>query len=376
MNNIFFLCFTVFIKSENYEKILLANCQSSDIIKGFEAVSKIDLENCIDSENGLLDRFGDQRIFGNDEINRLEEIKEYRSRNRIILRKLKDNIHTSSKQFINALCEDEQDHIAKLIVTGGCDTDSDKRLLPRELRKVIDENMFCLRRLIDTEKLELLDRLVAANCITAPHRDRVIHFERDMKAYNLLVILYRRRYRDFFTFVKYQKTNIANILKTGGVTEIKIQIREEQSDKRKTVAELITKLRGHVDEDSDSDLNEDQRKMIIKFLAELAENGICFIGICPETTPSDSDLSMFFQGEKEDPFQVLKESCDSGALKDKLEELIRSLLPDRFPPLVKEVKTGEHSGKIPESDSAISLTFSDPESPDQGHQLFSLNCYE
>ena len=204
--------------------------------------------------------------------------------------------------------------------------------------------MFCLRQLIDTEKLDLLDRLVSANCITAPHRDRVIHSERDMKAYELLIILYRRRYKDFFNFVKYQKTKIVNILKTGGVTEIKIQIRE-QGDKRKTVAELIKKLGGYMDGDDECDLSGDQKKMVLKFLAELEENDICFIGLCPKTTPSDSDLSMFFQGEKDDPFQVLKESCESGALKDKLEALYRSLIPDRLPPLVKEIKTGEHSNK-------------------------------
>ena len=85
--------------------------------------------------------------------------------------------------------------------------------------------------------------------------------------------------------------------------------------------------------------------MVIEFLLELAENGICFIGICPETTSPDSDMSMFFQGEKDDPFQVLKKGCESGALKDKLDVSIRSLIPDRLPPLVKEVKTGEHSNK-------------------------------
>ena len=47
------------------------------------------------------------------------------------------NIDSISKQFIEALCEDEQDHIAKFIVTAGCETDSDERLLPRGLRKVI-----------------------------------------------------------------------------------------------------------------------------------------------------------------------------------------------------------------------------------------------
>ena len=104
-------------------------------------------------------------------------------------------------------------------------------------------------------------------------------------------------------------------------------------------------MRGYVDEDIESDLDGDQKTMVIKFLAELAENGICFIGICPETTSSDNDLSIFFQGERDDSFQVLKKGCESGTLKAKLEALIRSLIPDRLPPLVKEVKTGEHSNK-------------------------------
>ena len=129
------------------------------------------------------------------------------------------------------------------------------------------------------------------------------------------------------------------------MTEIKIHFQEDQGDNSKIVAELIKKLRGYVDENKANDLDEDQTKTVIDFLGELAENGICFIGICPETTPSDSGLAMFFQGEKDDRFQVLEKSCESGALKDKLEALIQSLIPDRLPPLVKEVKTGKHSNK-------------------------------
>ena len=69
-------------------------------------------------------------------------------------------------------------------------------------------------------------------------------------------------------------------------------------------------------------------------------------GFAPKNIPSDSDLSIFFQGAKEDPFMFLEIGCESGALKDKLEALIRSLVPDRLPPLVKEVKMGDHSGKL------------------------------
>ena len=308
-------------------------------------MSKVDLENSIDSENGLLDRLGDHGIIDNDEINRLEGIKENRSRNSNILRKLKGNINSVSVQFIKALCDDKQDHIGKFIVTSGCETDSDERLLPRELREVIDDNMFCLEKLIDTEKRDLLHQLVRSKCITSRHRDRVIRSKPEIKAYELLIIIQRRRYRDFRKFMECQKKNIVDILEKGGVTEIKIQFQGEQGNNRKLVADLIKKLRGYVGEDDESDLDGNQKRMIIEFLAELAENGICFIGIRPETTSSDSDLCMFLQGEKEDSFQVLKEGCESGVLKVKLEALIRSLIPDRLLPLVKEVRTGKHSNK-------------------------------
>ena len=238
----------------------MANCRSSDIIKGFEAANKVDLEDCIDSDNGLLDRLGDRDIISNDEINRLDEIKEYRSRNRKILRKLKENINSSSKEFIKALCDDEQDHIAKFIVTAGCETNSDERLLPRELRKVINDNMFCLEWLIDTEKLELLHHLVRAGCITYRHRDRVIKSEPHYKAYELLIIIQRRRYRDFLKFLKCQEKGVANILEKGGVTEIKIQIREEQGNKRKIVAEMMKQMRGYVDAGDEHNLDGDRKK--------------------------------------------------------------------------------------------------------------------
>ena len=166
--------YTVFIESENYEKICLKNCRPSDIIKGFKDVSKVDLEDCIDPENGLLNRLRDHGIIDNDEINYLERMKIYRSRNSNILGKLEKNINSSSEQFIQALCDDEQEHIGKFIVTSGCETNSGERLLPRELRRVIDSNMFCLEKLIDTEKRDLLHQLVRAkmyHCTTPRQSD-------------------------------------------------------------------------------------------------------------------------------------------------------------------------------------------------------------
>ena len=332
---------------QNYDKVDLKNCHPSDIIRGFREVQSKgpDLEDYIDPENGLLNRLYNQRVFDYSEVDILTKITPYQKLNGELLRRIDYKINTSSKDFIQALCQDDQDHIAKFIVTAGCETDSDERLLPRELRKVIDDNMFCLEKLIDTENLDLLHQLVRAKCITSRHRDRVIDSKPECKAYELLIIIQRRRYRDFRKFVECQRKNIVNILERGGVTEIKIQFQEAQGDNRKLVAELIKKLRGYVDDDDESDLDGDQKRIVINFLAELAENCICFIGIFPEITSLDSDMSMFFQGKKDDSFEVLKEGCESGALKGKLEAMIRSLIPDRLPPLVKEVRTGEHSNK-------------------------------
>ena len=221
--------------------------------------------------------------------------------------------------------------------------------LPRELRKVIDDNMFCLGKLIDTEKHDLVYMLATGNCITSRHRDRVIRSKPKDKAYELLIILQRRRYKDFFNFMKcLRKTlqrNIVKILKEGGVTEIKVQMLQERTDKKNIETELIRKLTGYVAEDKASYLSENQKQIVDAILAELAENDIYFIGTCTGT--SKGSISMFLQGGRDDSLQVLNDGCESGSLKDKLETGFRSLLeiPDNESPLVKEVTTGQHSNK-------------------------------
>ena len=335
---------------QNYDSLDLQTCNPSDIIQGFEGVKSNgkELEDYIDPENGLLTSLGRRRIIEDSEIDDLEKIVPYQTRNEKLLRKITLKMNTNSKQFIEALCEDEQDHIAKFIVTAGCKTDSDERLLPRELRKVIDDNMFCLEKLIDTEKRDLELKLVTANCITSRHRERLIHFKPEDKAHELLIILQRRRYKDFFSFMeclrKTMQNNIVKILEKGGVTEIQVQL-ERRSDWRTIELELIKKLTGLVNEDNESELSVDQRKIVDEILAELAKQDIYFIGTCPRTSNTGS-ISVFLQSEKDDPSSVLTSRCEPESLKTTLQKLFQSLLPDK-PPLVKKVTTGEHSIRHP-----------------------------
>ena len=338
------------IVNPQYDKIDLKKCQPSDIVSGFkEARSKShDLADYIDPENGLLNSLGSHGIIDIHEIEILQKISPYQNLNEELLRTIEINLN-SSKPFIEALFEDEQDHIAKFIVTAGCKTDSEERLLPRKLRDVIDKNMFCLKELINTEKQDLLMKLVTAKCIRARHRDRVMNFEPDeQKAYQLLIIIQRRRYRDFFKFMeclrKTLQRNVVKILEKGGITEVKIKLLQERSDNRNIAAELIRKLTGHVDESNSSDLSEDQRGFVGDLLEELEENDIYFIGTCTVTADSDS-MSVYVQSENDDPIRLLKTACESGSLKNTLEKLFRSLLDisDKWPPLVKDVTTGKHS---------------------------------
>ena len=326
----------------------MENCHSSDIIEGFKEVKSKgpDLEDYTDPENGFLNRLYNQRIIDNSEIEILQNIKPYQKLNGELLRRIDIKINFISKQFIQALCQDDQDHIAKFIVTAGCETDSDERLLPRELRTVIDDNMFCLEKLIDTEKRDLLHKLVQTKCITSRHRDRVIRSEPEDKAYELLIILQRRRYKDFFNFMeclrKTMQHNIVKILEKGGVSEIKVQLFKKLGDTN-IIAELIKKLTGYADEDNKRELSDDQRQLIDEVLADLKVEGIYFIGTC--TSDNVTSMSVFFQGKTENPFPVLTSGCQSGSLKDKLEKLFRSLLkiPGSWPPLLKEVTMGKQS---------------------------------
>ena len=202
---------TVYIEREkteihqNYDNIDLENCQPSDIIQGFKAVRSKgrDLEDYLDPDNGLLDRLASHGIIDNSKIEILQKITPYQLLNEELLRRIAINLNSTCEQFIEALCEDGQDHIAKLIVTAGCETDSDERLLPRCMRGLLKQKLCKFKELIDHVKLDLLQKLVSANCITSRHRDRVIRSEPEDQTNELMIILQRRRCKDSYKFEEF-----------------------------------------------------------------------------------------------------------------------------------------------------------------------------
>ena len=112
--------------------------------------------------------------------------------------------------------------------------------------------------------------------------------------------------------------------------------------KETIAAELMRKLTGCIDEGNESNLSEDQKKIIDELLAELKENDIHFVGTCAVPSNSDS-LPMFFQSKEKNSF--LRNGCESGSLGNTLERCFRALLdiPEREPPLVKEATMGQQS---------------------------------
>ena len=210
------------------------------------------------------------------------------------------------------------------------------------MRQAIDDQMYCLEKLIDTEKRNLLYELVREKCIRTIHREKVMNFKKEEeKAYQLLIIIQRRRYKDFCTFMgclrKTLHSNIVKILEKGGVTEVKVQLLQNRIGERNIEAELIRLLKCCVDESNDSG----DAKKIVELLAELRKKDIHFLGT------SNSGLSIFFQSETNDPLQAMGSDGESESMQQKLEKCLRSLLkiPDSWPPLVKEVTIGQPSRK-------------------------------
>ena len=246
------------------------------------------------------------------------------------------------------------------------------------MRNVIDDNMICLKGLIDTEKQDFLLILVREKCITSRHRDRVFRSKLEERAYELLIILQRRRHIDYLKFMeclrKTMQNNIIKVLEKGGVTQVTIHLLHGRDDKQNIEGELIKKLTGYVDKENESDLSEDQRHFIDKILAELEANNIYFIGSCmgerrleepsesskkgsscsageessvvgdPAAIPPSSpgvgacglsespSVDLFFQSKTNDPSNNVKSFGDSGLMRNMLEEIGRCLLqiPKRF----------------------------------------------
>ena len=89
-----------------------------------------------------------------------------------------------------------------------------------------------------------------------------------------------------------------------------------------------------------------RKKSSTNYSQKLAENDIYFIGTCTRHFEEYClyDLTGWKRGFA---YSVAERHCESGSLKDTLEEFVRSLfkIPEDSSPLVKMVTTGNHSNK-------------------------------
>ena len=164
--------------------------------------------------------------------NKLDRTKSYKRMNEELMNVLEPHLENALLQFLDALEDENQDHIVKYVLTSGTNNDDDRVLNGEEIR-IISNNMFGLVNLIDPNRMSFLYRLVQCECITDTHKERVASCrEKDKKVDELLTILKRRRYRDFCNFEKClndtMQNKIVDILEKGGLVAVCVKLRERE----------------------------------------------------------------------------------------------------------------------------------------------------
>ena len=94
--------------------------------------------------------------------NEFDTTKPYKLLNEDLDEGFNSQARTCCMQFIDSLVENEQEHIAKFILTSGTNSDKD-RVLKKEEICVINNNMFGLVYLIDPNRMHFLYRLLEAS---------------------------------------------------------------------------------------------------------------------------------------------------------------------------------------------------------------------
>ena len=158
--------------------------------------------------------------------------------------------------------------LQKYIVRFGKDTNSPDRVLTKGEQKAINQNMFCLEKLIRARINYFLFELVELECITDNHKNWVLETTETNKHVNeLFEILKRRSFKHFNDFREWLQEAgheiIVDVLTKGGVVEITIHLKgiEGLSKKDKIAIEkgIIEKLCSYVDGDKENKLNKEQK---------------------------------------------------------------------------------------------------------------------
>ena len=319
---------------ENYE-IILENPSPTDItkyIKGFEKV-RSKLKDYIDPLNELPFCFADHKIMTFEEANEIERLRPNTTRE--IVAKMNECLRKDSKNclpILKALIENDQTHIAKFIASSGKNIHSVDRVLKKEERDVIDENMFYLEKLVNTQVNDFLVLLVGMKCITTIHKEWIISYKKENRdVYQLFEIIKRRSFLHFIDFKSCLEGTgqklIVDVLRKGGVVEITNHLEGIENREDLDVIEngIIDKLTGYVSHGTESKLNKEQQ-FFVDILIDLLnkkENRIRFIG-----SFRTHSIALYFQCETNDSHKWLVNFCKNGELKMELENMFRSLQPE------------------------------------------------
>ena len=323
---------TTSISDRDNDRINLENPTSTDIVKHNKGFVKVigKLDSYIDPYNKLPFCFLEYEIMTFEEAEKIERSKPKTTLDIVAKMNeyLKQNSHNCLSLF-KALIENDQSHIAKFIVSSGLNTRSPYRVLKQEEREAIDQNMFCLEKLVSPHVNVFLVMLVSRKCITANHKEWILSYKTENKdVYQLFEILKRRSFKHFSDFnsclMETGHKRIVDVLRAGGVVEITNHLKgiESRPDRESIEKGIITQLCGYIYSQHEKTFNEEQNSFIDRLIALLNDYQIKFIACYPTHS-----ISLYFQCETNVSQEWLVEFCESGKLKKDLKALFRTLQP-------------------------------------------------
>ena len=300
------------------EKKQTSDTEIHACIAGFRQV-RSRLASYLDPEYGLLPCLAYKGIITDVEYNFLEDFKSDSTKtymelnDQLLLRFIDPKFESCCHLFREVLEENDQQHIVKYIMSAGQDSDSEDRVLNCEEISIIDNNMFFLVNLINPYRRNFLYRLVAKQCITNRHKEKIEKFpEASMKMDELLKILKRRRYRDFRNFKvclhDTMQHKLVDILEQGGIVTVSVKLHKRE-DRKVIESKSVALITGYVDEtdEIDNTLTTEQVEFIKDILRDLEEYDIQLIG-----NSAWRSIAVFFQCKTEHSFVVLERVYTSG----------------------------------------------------------------
>ena len=292
---------------------------------------KNELIDYIDLWNDLPYKLEKHGIMTDDEADNFDITK--RNATREIVKKLEKCLKNDSEKclpILKALKDDDQIHIAKYIVSSGMNTSSPDRVLTKEEWETIDQNMFCLEKLVRVHVGETLNRLVLLRCIAKKHKEFIQQPSCENEGvYHLFDILKKRSFTHLTDFKRFLRDNghskIIDVLEKGGVIEITSYLRgiTNLSVEGNIERGIIEQLCGYLDEDTENKLNEEHRSIIRELINLLNKHRTKFIACYPTNS-----IALYFQCETKESQEWLVDFC-----KHELKTLYQRLQPElnRFP---------------------------------------------